>query len=565
MNTDKTGCRSSWFALVVAAAVVLVVGSTPAWAEVFYADSTLKADITDGTYSIRNRAPGGTDGNAYATINAGVKAMKPGDTLLLRGGTFRECRIDLRGKTGTADAWFTMRSYPGEWAVVDAEHRGIEGKRVNVFGGHVSTDVRTPEDAPAYWRFQWFEVTGGGAARVGPDGKRLIFKEVKPRPKLGAGFLLWGAHHMVFDHLYIHGNYGGIRLRNTAARGADAHAPHEVVITHCYLTDNSFPGMDYTGNGTHVRLYGDHSYFKKPVDIHTANTGNEVRYNLMEGGTIGYADKYMQFICMDHVGTDIRGQARGNRIHHNIVRNTSRMGIFVCQDFAQVYNNIVDTDSHAIVIGKTATSNCREPFYVAAYNNLVITSRLGIYLNHGCATFAQWPRRINYHYGLGTPFCHFWNNIVQYRGEGEPKAGIVVRFAGKDAEGPSKVDMRTVHIGNNYFPDRSNDTLAVQVGGRQDGYSADAYVAKGWAKAMYAGKPKADDPLYKPGSKYKTRGEHKLNGKTIATGGRGGDHPYLDGVKIPGYVGPTDRKDDAWVDEVLNLKNLGKMQKAPAR
>jgi len=71
----------------------------------------------------------------------------------------------------------------------------------------------------------------------------------------------------------------------------------------------------------------------------------------------------------------------------------------------------------------------------------------------------------------------------------------------------------------------------------------------------------AEDPLHQGTSganAYKTRGDHALEGATtIAHGGIGNAHPYLEGITIPPYVGPCSDDGCSWVDEVLALRNLG--------
>ena len=92
-------CRTSrLFAMTV---VLLACAGASAEAATLYADSSLREDITNGTYCLERRDATGNDGSAYATIQAAVGAMLPGDTLLLRGGTFREHSISLRNKRGT--------------------------------------------------------------------------------------------------------------------------------------------------------------------------------------------------------------------------------------------------------------------------------------------------------------------------------------------------------------------------------------------------------------------------------------------------------------------------------
>ncbi len=60
---------------------------------------------------------------------------------------------------------------------------------------------------------------------------------------------------------------------------------------------------------------------------------------------------------------------------------------------------------------------------------------------------------------------------------------------------------------------------------------------------------------------YKTNPDFQLgDGVTIANGGIGGEHPFLDNVTIPTYVGAVNPDDNAWVDGVSSLSDLSVLQ-----
>src|SRR5262245_29781988 len=70
-------------------------------------------------------APDGNDDNPgtldrpFRTVARGAAALRPGMTLYLRAGVYRGA-TELRELRGTANAPITIRSYPGERAVLDA-------------------------------------------------------------------------------------------------------------------------------------------------------------------------------------------------------------------------------------------------------------------------------------------------------------------------------------------------------------------------------------------------------------------------------------------------------------
>lgn len=112
------------------------------------------------------------DGSAakpWKTAQHGVRRLRPGDTLYLRGGTYHE-KIYLT-RSGTADAPIVLASYPGELAVIDGGLREFldspatswEPLKGGAAGEYVSTraylnadDRRVPTQfLPAGWEPMW--------------------------------------------------------------------------------------------------------------------------------------------------------------------------------------------------------------------------------------------------------------------------------------------------------------------------------------------------------------------------------------------------------------------------
>ena len=100
---------------------ILVLPSIVSAANI-YVDNTLSSDCTSGSYSITNRECSGTDGNAYNTVQEAVNVVQAGDAVYMRDGTYNEHINIPHGKQGSEDAWITLTSYPGEWAVLDGQH-----------------------------------------------------------------------------------------------------------------------------------------------------------------------------------------------------------------------------------------------------------------------------------------------------------------------------------------------------------------------------------------------------------------------------------------------------------
>ena len=91
--------------------------SESAFATTTYMDPTLGSDCTDGNYSVNKKSCTGSDGNAFNRLQEAIDASKPGDTILVRGGTWSESNIVIRNRSKTAD--LTVKAYPGEQPIID--------------------------------------------------------------------------------------------------------------------------------------------------------------------------------------------------------------------------------------------------------------------------------------------------------------------------------------------------------------------------------------------------------------------------------------------------------------
>ena len=460
----------------------------------------------------------GSIGSPFATVQKGFDTIQPGDTLYLRGGTYYEHVRIYDYRQGDENNWFKVTSYPGEWAIIDAQHSQAYATIRYSDGGH--------DQCPQYWLFERFEVTGGG---------------IDNNTSSGGGIRLDTATDITFRYLYIHDNYGnhggnngGIVIPN------DSGACHHITIEWCHLKDNACTDA---GNCANITLFGDYIEDPASVDINKALRQNEICYNLIEGSSVGIKYKNGQILSLvDHSATHTTYNDYGDKVHHNIVRNPGTASIRARQDFIQVYNNIFASDSGTkeASVGEDYNGD-REPFYACFYNNTLIKMRLSIEHDN--------DYNPDFH-----PHFYCYNNIIEDVGpeyDGHNDFDILFTWIDWDE---SDIDMDTVHVENNYFWPRTRTEEIINVADDTCDYSADGYESTGYAATVYANETSG---LHKTGSDYKCKGSHVLEGTTtIADGGIGGSHPYLSGVTIPSYVGAANPADDDWIDDVLDLVNL---------
>src|SRR5213075_1721595 len=69
----------------------------------------------------------GTQAAPWRTIQHAAEAARAGSTVNVRGGVYEEL-VSIKASGNATDGFITFRSYPGETAVLDAEHFAPDGR-----------------------------------------------------------------------------------------------------------------------------------------------------------------------------------------------------------------------------------------------------------------------------------------------------------------------------------------------------------------------------------------------------------------------------------------------------
>ncbi len=171
-------------------------------------------------------APNGDDENP-GTIEApfaSVKkahdneALKPGDEICLRGGTYYPTRQTVFNKAGSSDNYFILRSYPGEIPVID-------GKNIPEGDTNFASTPTWVFRNAGYWKVQGpLHLTNGR----------------------GAGVLIEESRFLEFHH--VESSYNGKRA---------ARAGHGFVIFSSSTSDILFKNCDAHHNANHLWRSGE--------------------------------------------------------------------------------------------------------------------------------------------------------------------------------------------------------------------------------------------------------------------------------------------------------------------
>jgi len=506
----------------------------------------------------------GSIGTPYRTIAKAVSVMSSGDDIYLRGGTYYESMINITGISGTEANPCSMQSYPGEWAVIDGGHiGGIDTDNDIIYATTIS-----------WWVFERMEITGGGgndfdllnnygSPNTYPDSNTFN----------GAAFNFYKPRYVTFRYLYIHDNHeetkyqnGGINLRN------DSGAANNITIEFCHFKSNGNPVRHTDANGN-ICISSDYAY-DGPVDVEWSQHKNIIRYNLFDGShASGYIDVAVANKAPQRLTGWIYGESEneadntpngsayreyGDKTHHNIIINHAQ-GMRCEQDYAQFYNNIVDLTDGAGGegdcgwAGSDQTTPRRGAYWPGVYNNTFFLDgtvagirAFGVSAAHDCLV-----------QGTSSELDDLFvaNNILKDSAMGTLRPGIQVcdlynNYQPQNCTSPAPVDLGDLELSRNVYYGGSG-TVALRV--HDTFYTVAQIVSAGMADRLYSidtspfiGSSGAD--------KYKVTGSYELDEDyIIATGGLGGDHPYLSGVTIPSYVGAVNPSDSDWVAGVLAL------------
>jgi len=278
----------------------------------------------------------GTLANPYASIQYAENSSSPGDTIMLRGGTYNtdEIRIDTSN--------LTIRSYPGEWAIVQAS-------------------VDYPDTSCVFWYrpYDHFPVIGG-----------------------------------IIEHLEIIGGYY-YALKIDGSWGWDTCYTKELIIQDCIIHDSGRDCIKITPGCDDLTIRSCEIYNS---GIGPANSG----YHNAEGIDNVNGDNCVVQNCYIHDistnGIYIKGGAIGCLIQNNLIWNCGSAGVllgfytdsewFDTLVNPNYYENIDGTVKNNIIIeanwaGIGAYSALRPTFY----NNTIIacadTYHAALFFNRG--------------------------------------------------------------------------------------------------------------------------------------------------------------------------------------
>ena len=328
--------------------------------------NTAKAEMTFYVALNGNDSNPGTLDQPWATINHAAEVLKAGETVYIRGGTYRLTQQIRSKKPGNKNAWIVYSSYPGEQAIIDAQ---------DVKVGPPVGNPPFPQDQGA------FQVEGVSYIRI---------KKIKITNSHNSGFTVRDSHHIELYNNTTETTFSpGIAIWDTNRDGQGC--DHNKVIGNTIINAN-----------THDMIIP--GYSKEWEAPHEA---------ISVGGAYYFEIAYNHVYDSDKEGIDIKETSRHGTVHHNYVHNVARQGLYVDNwgnllEDVEIYENIVhDCKGAGLII---SVENGQLAQNIRIHHNL-------IYDNLGTGLlFSRWgdgPRKN----------IKIYNNTIHHNGYGKPNPG----------------------------------------------------------------------------------------------------------------------------------------------
>ncbi len=196
-------------------------------------------------------APYGSNRNSgsnrfpWQTIQHAFTQLFPGDTLLIRDGIYKEQITLPNTMNGIKDKRIVVKSYPGEWAVIDGTDLG------KITLGFQSGSLNN------YLVFDSLEVFGAGENALWVEGNHNIIRNLVLHSTGKTALLLIGNHNRIQHCEIYNAGWNGIGLESREMVTEEGIASSELrsdsnYVEFCYVHDvpnhfgiNVFPNPDY--------------------------------------------------------------------------------------------------------------------------------------------------------------------------------------------------------------------------------------------------------------------------------------------------------------------------------
>jgi Right handed beta helix region len=362
----KIGASTTSLLLLVA----FVVISTSA-----FADAAGLQELNVKRETVRFVGPNGNDdwpgmaAQPWATINYAAEQLAAGDTVIIRGGRYLiSSQVRLRN-SGRPGAWISFVGYAGEKPIIDA-------------------------------RF----VPYSSLAKDGADNGAFQIENV--------------SYVRVINLTIANSHDAGFTVRDSSNIDLINNSSEGTFSSGIAVWDS-----DHRGQRTrHIRVLGNTitkatSWNWAPLDL--AGRCEQPQEALSLAGAVDFEIAYNHIFGSYKEGIDVKETSKNGQVHHNLVNNVDRQGIYVDAWFGdlgdvKVFSNVIhDCRGAGIVL---SAENGRSVKDVVLQNNLVFNNDgSGLLFSRFGVDNPRWNVLINknifYHNGYGRPSAeqeYYW-------------------------------------------------------------------------------------------------------------------------------------------------------------
>jgi Right handed beta helix region len=304
----------------------------------------------------------GTAERPWATVNHAAEQASPGDTVVVRGGHYiLPAQVRLRN-SGRPDAWITFIGYPGEVPILDA-HMLQRPSPVALSNGA-------------------FQIEGVSHVRVA--NLTVINSH-------DAGFTVRDSSNVDLINNSTNGTFSsGIAVWDT---NHDRHGTEYIRIIGNTITQATIWDL------------------APPDELTRREPPHEA---LSIGGAVDFVVAYNHVYDSGKEGIVIKETSKRGKVHHNLVHNLDRQGIYAGAWFGalsdvEIFSNVIhDCRGAGLVL---SVENGKSTENISIHNNMIFNNDgSGLY-------FSRWGVDGARH------DINIFNNVFYHNGYGPPKAG----------------------------------------------------------------------------------------------------------------------------------------------
>jgi hypothetical protein len=260
-----------------------------------------------------NQSAGTSSGSPLGSLQAGFDKLAPGDTLVLRGGTYQANATARLRTSGTSDRPITIRNQPGETPVLDGRH-WLKQVMAIEDAGHIVVDGLTFVRSNTGW---------GASGLALADATDIRLTNITARDHREQGIFI--------DHGSRRIQVLGCDLSRSPT-GMAMYGQH-ILVDGCRSYDNDKMvnnGADCNGGtGEHGGQAFDVAETPGPVEIRNSEGWNNKAWSICYGSDGAFVEIYKaQNVYVHHnrsrdgvVFVEAAGDTRGVRLTHNQVTN----------------------------------------------------------------------------------------------------------------------------------------------------------------------------------------------------------------------------------------------------